>query len=178
MPGPCRVRRVGGKVSLVDSDLAPRPATNNAALPLLPTPQGYGPATTHDVCSERRIRLVSGSGGAAASHRELTTILTTTTTTAGLPDTFTYTTIEPYRAWSHHRPVPTDHRFVFIRSASATPFRLPALKPQDGSNSSGLTSTNVSVLISPQLHTREVAGSIQPGLLPDIFPTQTSSSDI
>ena len=48
--------------------------------------------------------------------------------------------------------MPTDYGVVFIRSASATPFRLRALNPQDRSNSSSLTSTNVSVLISRQLH--------------------------
>ena len=32
---------------------------------------------------------------AAVSPRELTTVLTTTMTTVGLPDTSTYTTIEP-----------------------------------------------------------------------------------
>ena len=57
------------------------------------------------------------------------------------------------------RPVPTDHEFVFIRSTSATAFILGALNAQDGSNSSSLTSRNVSILISPQPHTRKVAGS-------------------
>jgi hypothetical protein len=50
--------------------------------------------------------------------------------------------------------------FVFIRSESATSFGLGALNPQDWSGSSGLTSTNVSILTSRQLHTRKVAGSI------------------
>jgi len=61
-----------------------------------------------------------------------------------------------YRAWSHHRPVPADHGVVFIRSASAKPLVLHALDPQDGSNASSSTGTNVSVLMSPQLHTRKV----------------------
>ena len=39
-------------------------------------------------------RILVGSGSAAVSHREFTTALTTTMTTVGLPDTFTYTTIE------------------------------------------------------------------------------------
>jgi hypothetical protein len=34
-------------------------------------------------------------GSAAVSHRELTTLPTTAMTTVGLPDTFTYTAIEP-----------------------------------------------------------------------------------
>jgi hypothetical protein len=54
-------------------------------------------------------------------------------------------------------------RAPFIRSVSATPFISRALKPQDGSSSSSLTSTNVSVLISPQPHTRKVTGSIPVG---------------
>jgi hypothetical protein len=51
----------------------------------------------------------------------------------------------------------TDHRFVFIRSVSAPPFILGALNPHDGSSSSSLTSTNVSLLISPQPEKRKVA---------------------
>ena len=55
--------------------------------------------------------------------------------------------------------LPTDHGFVFVRSASAMPLVVRGLNPQDGSNSSSLTSTNVSVLTSPQLHTRKVLSS-------------------
>jgi hypothetical protein len=73
---------------------------------------------------------------------------------------------QTYRASAQDRPVPTDRGFLFIRSASATPFILRALNPQDGSNSSSLTSTNVSVVISPQLHTRKVAGSIPAATTP------------
>ena len=45
---------------------------------------------------------------------------------------------------------------LFIRSKSATPFGLCALKPLDESSSSSSTSTNVSLLTSRQLHTRTV----------------------
>jgi hypothetical protein len=64
--------------------------------------------------------------------------------------------------------VPTDHGFLIIRSESATPFILRALKPQDGSNSSSLTSANVGLLISPQPEKRKVAGSI-PALATRLF---------
>src|SRR5271166_989083 len=52
--------------------------------------------------------------------------------------------------------------FVFIRSASATPFGLPALNPQNRSSSSDLISANVSLLTSPQPEKRKVGGSIPP----------------
>jgi hypothetical protein len=42
-------------------------------------------------------------------------------TTVGLPNTSTYTTIDPYHAWSHHRPVPTDQK-VGVRIPSGAPF--------------------------------------------------------
>ena len=70
--------------------------------------------------------------------------------------------LNSYRGWSHHRPVPTDQRFVFIRCISDTPFGLRALDPQDWSNSSSLTSTNDSILTSPQPEKRRVGGSIPP----------------
>jgi hypothetical protein len=52
---------------------------------------------------------------------------------------------------------------VSIRSVSAMPVVACALNPQDESSSSSLTSTNVWVLTSFQLHTRKVAGSIPAG---------------
>ena len=45
---------------------------------------------------------------------------------------------------------------VFIRSVSATPVVACALNTQDESSSSSLTTTNASVLTSPQLHTLKV----------------------
>jgi hypothetical protein len=77
-------------------------------------------------------------------------------TTAGHPDYLPYTSILATSCLSEGSPVPTDHGVVFIRSASATPFRLRALNPQDGSNSSSLTSTNASLPTSLQLHARKV----------------------
>jgi hypothetical protein len=53
------------------------------------------------------------------------------------------------------------HRFVFIRSASAMASVLCALNTPKGSNSSSLTSTNVSPLTSPQLEKRKVYGFVQ-----------------
>ena len=44
-------------------------------------------------------------------------------------------------------------RSVFIRSLSATPVVACALNPQNESSSSSLTSTNASILNSPQLYT-------------------------
>jgi hypothetical protein len=51
------------------------------------------------------------------------------------------------------------------RSASATPFGLRALNPQNCSSSSSLTSTNVSLLTSPQPEKRKVAGWIPLSLM-------------
>jgi hypothetical protein len=48
-------------------------------------------------------------------------------------------------------------RFVFIRSASATLFGLCALDPQYWSSPSRLTSTNASLLTSPQPENRKVS---------------------
>jgi hypothetical protein len=48
----------------------------------------------------------------------------------------------------------------FIRSLSATPFILRALNPHDRSSSSGLTSTYIPLMTSPQPEKRKVAGSI------------------
>jgi hypothetical protein len=62
-----------------------------------------------------------------------------------------------YRRFAAHRAMPTDHGCVFIRSASATAFVLRALNLQDGSNSSGLTSTNVPPLASPPPEKQKVA---------------------
>jgi hypothetical protein len=84
-------------------------------------------------------------------------------TTVGLTDTFTYTTTElvsclvapsarAWRSWVR-----------FIRSASATRFIFQALNPHDRSNWSSLTSTNISLVTSLQLHTRKVASSIPAG---------------
>ena len=61
---------------------------------------------------------------------------------------------------------------VFIRSASATPVVACALNPQNESSSSSLTSPNVSVLTSPQLHTRKVAGSIPAGTTQNLPKSQ------
>ena len=49
---------------------------------------------------------------------------------------------------------------VSIRSVSAMPVVACALDPQDGSNSSSLTSTNASLPTSLQLHARKVTGSM------------------
>ena len=65
--------------------------------------------------------------------------------------------------WSRWPLVPTDPDFDFIRSASAAPLVSRVLNPQDESSSSSLTSMNVWLLTSPQLHTRKVAGSIPAG---------------
>ena len=51
---------------------------------------------------------------------------------------------------------PSDHAFIFIRSASAVPFVSVALNPKDWSSSSSLTSMNAWLLTSPQLHTQKV----------------------
>jgi hypothetical protein len=82
--------------------------------------------------SDRQLRIagVGKRWECRCSHDDLTTVLTTTMTTVALPDTSTYTTVE--LASCLVTPlVPTDHEFVFIRSASATPFILRALNPQD-----------------------------------------------
>ena len=63
-------------------------------------------------------------------------------------------------------------RSVFIRSLSATPVVACALNPQNESSSSSLTSPNVSVLTSPQLHTRKVAGSIPAGTTQNLPKSQ------
>ena len=68
-----------------------------------------------------------------------------------------------HHLWSCRPLVPTDHSFNFIRSASAAPLVSRVLNPQDWSSSSSLTSMNVWLLTSPQLHTRKVAGSIPAG---------------
>jgi hypothetical protein len=68
--------------------------------------------------------------------------------------------------------VPTDHEFVFIRSASATPSILRALNPQDRSNSSSLTSTNVSHLTSRPPENRKVGGSTSPLATPKTTSTE------
>jgi hypothetical protein len=76
----------------------------------------------------------------------------------GLRDTHTYdacqTSFVPGRKIGRCRRIAGSFS---IRSASATPFISPALKSQDGSNSSSLTSTNVWVLISPQPEKRKVS---------------------
>jgi hypothetical protein len=81
-------------------------------------------------------------------------------TTVGHPDYLTYTSISSYLACSEGSPVPTDHRFVFIRSASAAVFVWRALSAHDGSSSSNLTSRNVSLLTAPQLDTLKVARDV------------------
>jgi hypothetical protein len=78
--------------------------------------------------------------------------------------------LNSYRAWSHTRPVPTDHGFVFIRSASATAFVLRALNPHGRSNSSSLASTNVSLLTSPQPENRKVGCAKDYRTVCDNFP--------
>jgi hypothetical protein len=81
-------------------------------------------------------------------------------TTVGLPDTFTYAAGELVSCLIVSSARAYGSQVRFIRSASAKPLVLLALDPQDGSNSSSLTSINDSLLTSPQLHTRKVAGSI------------------
>jgi hypothetical protein len=80
------------------------------------------------------------------------------------------------RASRTHRPVTTNHGFVFIRPSSATPLVVPALNSQDGSSSSSLTSTNVSLLTSPQPEKRKVAGSIPALATQRLFPPRDSHS--
>jgi hypothetical protein len=66
------------------------------------------------------------------------------------------------------RPTPTNHGSVLIRSISATPFVPCALNPLDGSNSSSLTSTNGSLLTSPQPEKRKVAARRTIGRVPEV----------
>jgi hypothetical protein len=79
-----------------------------------------------------------------------------------LPDTPPTRLKNSYRAWSCHRPVHTYQRFDFIRFLSATRVVARALNPRDESSSSSLTSTNVSLLTSPQPEKRKVGRSIPP----------------
>ncbi len=60
--------------------------------------------------------------------------------------------------------------FAFIRSASATLFGLPATNPQNRSSSSDLTSTNVSLLTSPQPENRKVSCAKDDGTVCANFP--------
>jgi len=90
----------------------------------------------------------------------LTTVLTTTMTTVGLPDTSTDTARELALCLLAQSPCAYGSRVRFHPLRSATPLVLRALNPRDGSNSSSLTSTNVSLLTSLPPEKRKVAGSI------------------
>ena len=78
-------------------------------------------------------------------------------TTVGLPDTFTYTTIELASCLLVSSACAYGSQVRFIRSASATRLVTCALNPQDQPSSSSLTSTNVSLLTSPQPENRKVS---------------------
>jgi len=86
-----------------------------------------------------------GSGEVPLFRAEPTTTVTTTMTTFRLPDTLV---TPPGRAYG------SQVRFHPLASA---PFVWRALTAHDGSSSSHLTSTNVSLLTAPQLDTLKVA---------------------
>jgi len=77
-------------------------------------------------------------------------------TTVALPDTSTYTTVELASCLVMPPAVPTDHRFDFHPLRIRRAVCIGALNPENWSSTSTLTSASVSVLTSPQLHTRKV----------------------